>query len=240
MSASDSLFMSASLCSTFQDVICSTFMPTSRSLCISTLSASSSAVQLKFMTPSEFKLGQRPFWGSVNFLLRSHVTLSIWKITQGVEKKKSTFSCNSFQLILWPVSEQEEPNKQRGIDGQSEGAETETHRWTYSIQGEWVGSEIWEGSTRTVESAGECVCEHPTGVYYVSWKCAYMPLCVNVCGAGVLARWTHAPLSTGSPWLALTRIADHINATTHLSLPPAPLFFFVPAICTLHTLCQTS
>lgn len=87
-----------------------------------------------------------------------------------MEKKKPPLSvaCYSFQLILRPVSEHEEPNKQRGIDGQSEGAETEPHRWTYSIQGERVGSEGWEGASGTAESAGKCVCEHPTGVWYVS------------------------------------------------------------------------
>lgn len=51
MSADDLLLTSASLCSTFQDVICATFMPTSPSLSISALSASSSARQLKFTTP---------------------------------------------------------------------------------------------------------------------------------------------------------------------------------------------
>lgn len=124
MSASDSLLMSASLCPTFQDVICATFMPTSRSLSISTLSASSSALHQS----SGWDKGLSE--GAWTHSLWSHVTLSIWKVTQRVEKN-SIFSCMySFQLILRPVSEHEEPNKQRGIGGQSEGAETETHRWT--------------------------------------------------------------------------------------------------------------
>ena len=50
MSASDLPPASASVCSTFQDVICATFMPTRLSLSISILSASSSALQLKFVT----------------------------------------------------------------------------------------------------------------------------------------------------------------------------------------------
>lgn len=52
-----------------------------------------------------------------------------------------------------------------------------------------------------------------------------------------LGRWTHAPLCTGSPWLVLTRNADHINATTHLSLPHSlPLSSFLSHSCHLHSL----
>lgn len=65
------------------------------------------------------------------------------------------------------------------------------------------------------------------------WVCAC--LCIKerhrVCCSQGLGRWTQASFGTGSPWLVLTRIAGRINATTHLSLPPA--------ICSTTTLCQT-
>lgn len=85
-----------------------------------------------------------------------------------MEKAPLSVACSSFQLILWPVSEHEEPNKQKGIHGWSEGAETETQRRAYSIQQVCVGREGWEGSSRiSVECAGVFACEVPTGVYYV-------------------------------------------------------------------------
>lgn len=52
--------------------------------------------------------------------------------------------------------------------------------------------------------------------------CLHVSLFVYKCVVlGYWGRWTYATLGTGSPWLALTRIADHINAATHLSLPPS-------------------
>lgn len=78
------------------------------------------------------------------------------------------------------------------------------------------------------------------GVFVCAWVGVYCSLtvsvhvsmclcCVCVCVVlGCSGRWNHAPPRTGSPWLALTRIADHINATTHLSLLP-----FLPASCSL-------
>lgn len=76
------------------------------------------------------------------------------------------------------------------------------------------------------------------GVFVCAWVGVYCSLIVSVhvsmcpcCMCVVLGcsgRWNHAPPRTGSPWLALTRIADHINATTHLSLLP-----FLPASCSL-------
>lgn len=83
-----------------------------------------------------------------------------------MEKASLSVACSSFQLILWPVSEPEEPNKQRAIHGHSVGAETETQKWTYSIQ--CVGRQGWEGANNTEgKCAGVCACEHPTGVCYV-------------------------------------------------------------------------
>lgn len=76
------------------------------------------------------------------------------------------------------------------------------------------------------------------GVFVCAWVGVYCSLTVSVhmsmclcCVCVVLGcsgRWNHAPPRTGSPWLALTRIADHINATTHLSLLP-----FLTASCSL-------
>lgn len=65
----------------------------------------------------------------MNSSLRSHVTLAYGKSPR--EWKNSTFAWTSFQLILWPVSEREEPNKQRGINGQGEGSETQRQRWAF-------------------------------------------------------------------------------------------------------------
>lgn len=56
------------------------------------------------------------------------MTLGIWKVTQGVGKTPLSVACYSFQLVLWPVSESEEPNKQRGIDGQSGGGQQQQGR----------------------------------------------------------------------------------------------------------------
>jgi len=65
--------------------------------------------------------------------------------------------------------------------------------------------------------------------------CVYVCVCVVL---GYLGRWTHAPFGTGSPWLVLTTIADHINATTHLSLPPSSfsLSLSLSHSCHLHSL----
>lgn len=76
---------------------------------------------------------------------------------------------------------------------------------------------------------GEFVCAW-VGVYCSLTVSVHVSMCL-CCMCAVLGcsgRWNHAPPKTGSPWLALTRIADHINATTHLSLLP-----FLPASCSL-------
>lgn len=49
---------------------------------------------------------------------------SIWQVTPRVEKAPLSAARSSFQLILWPATDHKEPNKQRGIDGQSVGPET--------------------------------------------------------------------------------------------------------------------
>lgn len=65
-------------------------------------------------------------------------------------------------------------------------------------------------------------------VCIVFWKAKCMCQCVYMCVVlGYSGRWNHAPPCTGSPWLVLMRIADHINAT-----PPPHFFSLAPAICT--------
>lgn len=70
-------------------------------------------------------------------------------------------------------------------------------------------------------------CE-PLQVYIFFLRCECMCLLV-VCVVTVRVRWTQAPLCTGSPWLALTRSADHINATTHLFHSPSSTPLLLPS-----------
>lgn len=89
-----------------------------------------------------------------------------------------------------------------------------------------------------------CVwCEHSIFVYCFLKVCTHVSVYCMCVAPEYSGRWNHAPPSTGSPWLALTRIADHINATTHLSLPPT-LPPFLSHFChlqslSLRTFCQT-
>lgn len=85
-----------------------------------------------------------------------------------MEKAPRSVACSSFQLILWPVSEHEEPNKQRGIHGQSEGAETQGHKKGPTV----FRKSVWEerDGREPVGLKGSvqvCACEHHTDVYYV-------------------------------------------------------------------------
>ena len=61
--ANDLPLTSASVCFTFQDVMCATVMPTCPSLSIPTLSASSFALQLKFMTPQSSRWDEGRYEG---------------------------------------------------------------------------------------------------------------------------------------------------------------------------------
>ena len=110
MSARDLQLTGASLRSTFQDVICATFMPTSASF-----------VNLHPRVPvssAEFTTPQSSRWDEglskrESELLRCGLTW-LWaygKSPREWKKAPLSVACSSFQLILWPVSVREEPNK---------------------------------------------------------------------------------------------------------------------------------
>ena len=134
--------------------------------------------------------------------------------------KSSTFSCLQFLPTHFMAGFRARGAKQWGMDGRCEGAERREMDLQCSGRVRRKGRRGGSQSRTEGECAGVYACER------AEWcVLCFLDASVSVCTC-VWCRGTREGelmllSAQEAPWLVLTRIADHINATTHLS-PPSP------------------